>query len=154
MDLALRDKWALVTGSSAGIGEVIAHTLFREGAKVIVHGRDLRRAEAVALAMRNSGGTAVTSVGDLATDDGAARVAAEALAASGGIDILINNAGGYAARFWLQTTADNWRALYESDVPFSDPHDPGLRSPHARAKMGAHHQHWYWSGEYSRGCAG
>jgi NAD(P)-dependent dehydrogenase (short-subunit alcohol dehydrogenase family) len=116
MDLALRDKWALVTGSSAGIGEVIAYTLSREGAKVIVHGRDIRRTEAVASAIRVAGGTATTTAGDLASDEGAARVASEALVASGGIDILINNAGGYAARFWSETTTDTWRSFYEADV--------------------------------------
>jgi len=116
MDLALRDKWALVTGSSAGIGEIIAHTLAREDARVIVHGRDSGRANAVASAIRDAGGTAMAVIGDLATDQGGARVVAEALAASKGVDILINNAGGYAARFWAQTTADTWRSFYEADV--------------------------------------
>ena len=116
MDLGLAGKWALVTGSSAGIGETIARTLAREGTKVIVHGRDAGRTESVVAAIRASGGTAAMAIGDLATDDGAMHVAREALAASGGIDILVNNAGSYALRFWLETTAETWRNAYETDV--------------------------------------
>ncbi|WP_369050700.1 SDR family NAD(P)-dependent oxidoreductase, partial [Burkholderia gladioli] len=48
MDLKLNGKRALVTGSSAGLGEAIARLLAQEGATVVVHGRDARRAHAVA----------------------------------------------------------------------------------------------------------
>jgi NAD(P)-dependent dehydrogenase (short-subunit alcohol dehydrogenase family) len=48
MDLQLKGKRALVTGSSSGIGAGIAAELAQEGALVVVHGRDERRAEAVA----------------------------------------------------------------------------------------------------------
>ena len=91
MDLDLKGRRALVTGSSSGIGEAIVHMLAREGASVVVHGRNRERAEAVAMAI----GAAGVAIGELAEDEGPQSVHAEAVAALGGnIEILINNAGG------------------------------------------------------------
>ncbi|MFT3766988.1 MAG: SDR family NAD(P)-dependent oxidoreductase [Minicystis sp.] len=112
MELNLSNKRALVTGSSSGLGEAIAKLLAREGASVVVHGRDERRAEAVATAIRADGGRADVALGDLATDDGADRVAAVA----GAVDILVNNAGGYHHEPWFDTSAARWRETYEQNV--------------------------------------
>lgn len=91
MDLDLKGRRALVTGSSSGIGEAIVHMLAQEGAQVVVHGRNRERAEAVAQAI----GAAGVAIGELADDGAAASVHAEAVAALGGnVEILINNAGG------------------------------------------------------------
>jgi NAD(P)-dependent dehydrogenase (short-subunit alcohol dehydrogenase family) len=91
MDLQLKGRRALVTGSSSGIGEAIAHMLAEEGAHVVVHGRNRERAEKIAAEI----GAAGVAIGELATDEMAAQVHAEAVAALGGnIEILINNAGG------------------------------------------------------------
>ena len=91
MDLELKGRRALVTGSSSGIGECIARTLVEEGAAVVVHGRDRERTSRVASDI----GAAGVAIGDLSTDEGAAAVFAEARAALGyDIEILINNAGG------------------------------------------------------------
>ncbi|MCA2220738.1 SDR family NAD(P)-dependent oxidoreductase [Nonomuraea aurantiaca] len=80
MNLQLSGKRALVTGSSAGLGEAIAKALAAEGAAVVVHGRDRDRAEAVAAAIRAEGGGAEVTIGDLATDASADAVAEAALA--------------------------------------------------------------------------
>jgi NAD(P)-dependent dehydrogenase (short-subunit alcohol dehydrogenase family) len=91
VDLQLKGRRALVTGSSAGIGVMIAKMLVDEGASVAVHGRDQARAEAVAKQIGAMG----AAVGDLATDEGADAVYARASAALGGApEILVNNAGG------------------------------------------------------------
>src|SRR3974390_789402 len=91
MDLQLKDRRALVTGSSSGIGEAIARLLAEEGAAVIVHGRNRERAGKGAAEI----GAAGVAIGDLATDEGAAAVHEEARAALGGnVEVLINNAGG------------------------------------------------------------
>lgn len=91
MDLELKGRRALVTGSSSGIGECIARMLADEGAAVVVHGRDRERAERVAAEI----GAAGVAIGDLSTDEGAETVFAEAQAALGtSIEVLINNAGG------------------------------------------------------------
>ncbi len=91
MDLELKGRRALVTGSSSGIGECIARMLAEEGASVVVHGRDRERAERVASEI----GAAGIAIGELASDEGAAAVFAQAEAALGAsIEILVNNAGG------------------------------------------------------------
>ncbi len=94
MDLQLEGYRALVTGSSSGIGAAIAEYLAREGASVVVHGRNAARAERVAADLRAQGAQVGLALGDLSTDGGAAAVADAAVAAFGGIDILVNNAGG------------------------------------------------------------
>lgn len=91
MDLKLKGRRALVTGSSSGIGEATARMLAQEGATVVVHGRNRERAEQVAASIQAAG----VAIGDLGSDEGAAKVHAQACAALGGnIEILVNNAGG------------------------------------------------------------
>ena len=69
MDLKLQGKNALVTGSSKGIGEAIARILAREGATVIVHGRDREKSERVASSIVAQGGRAHSVLGDLTQDE-------------------------------------------------------------------------------------
>jgi short-subunit dehydrogenase len=79
MDLQLRGKRALITGSSSGIGAATARLFAAEGAAVVVHGRSEERAKAVAEEIRTKGGSADVTLGDLSTDSGADKVAKEAL---------------------------------------------------------------------------
>jgi 3-oxoacyl-[acyl-carrier protein] reductase len=90
MEMHLAGKVAPVTGSSGGIGAGIAATLAREGAAIVVHGCTREGAEQIATDMSPQGGQASVAIGDLTTDEGAAQVVEEALAAQGRIDILIN----------------------------------------------------------------
>jgi NAD(P)-dependent dehydrogenase (short-subunit alcohol dehydrogenase family) len=115
MDLRLLGKRALVTGSSAGLGEATAVLLAEEGVEVVVHGRNEGRANAVAAAIRTKGGRAEVAIGDLATDAGSDAVAAAALA-GGAVDILVNNAGGYEHRSWSTLTAQDWLDTYQNNV--------------------------------------
>ena len=115
MNLNLAGKRAMVTGSSAGIGEAIAKAIAAEGATAIVHGRNAERANSVAKAICTAGGKADVVLGDLSTDEGAATAAREALA-HGPVDILINNAGSYDPTTWDDVTSEAWIKTYESDV--------------------------------------
>lgn len=119
MDLRLAGKRALVTGSSSGIGEVIVKQLAAEGVAVVVHGRDESRTNAVAEAIRTSGGKAEVALGDLTNDAGADAVAAAALA-GGPIDILVNNAGVIAGASgflsWTEATSADWAQKYNINV--------------------------------------
>jgi 3-oxoacyl-[acyl-carrier protein] reductase len=115
MDLQLTGKRALVTGSSAGLGEAIAKFLAAEGATVVVHGRNAERARAVEMAIRKSGGDVAVVLGDLTEDDGPARVC-EAALTGGPVDILVNNAGEYSHRLWADATKDDWLAAYRVNV--------------------------------------
>jgi 3-oxoacyl-[acyl-carrier protein] reductase len=96
MDLQLRDKVAIVTGSSRGLGLAAAQALAAEGARVTLCGRDAARLEAArALVAAAAGGAdRVLAVPvDLSTPDGPAAVVARAAEAFGGVDVLVNNVG-------------------------------------------------------------
>lgn len=118
LDLKLKDKRALVTGSSSGIGEAVARALAREGARVMIHGRNRERAERVTESIRAEGGRAWLALADLAQPDGAHSLAKNALEALGGVDILVNNAGGAddGMKPWLETDAQQWHASFEQNV--------------------------------------
>lgn len=64
MDLQLKGKRALVTGSSSGIGAAIAKTLAREGASVVIQGRKQAEAERVAQEIIANGASSVVAIGD------------------------------------------------------------------------------------------
>src|SRR5438093_11128792 len=116
MDLHLGGKKAGVTGSSSGIGEGIAKRLAQEGTAVVIHGRNEKEAQRVAADIEAAGGKAVIAIGDLATDDGAKRVADTALTEFGAIDILVNNAGAYEVRGWDDTTPKQWLDGFNQNV--------------------------------------
>ncbi|WP_201393797.1 SDR family NAD(P)-dependent oxidoreductase [Ktedonobacter sp. SOSP1-52] len=115
MELHLTGKRALVTGSSSGLGEAIARMLAKEGAAVVVHGRNEKRVNDIAEAIRADGGHAAIAIGDLTTDDGADIVASTALA-EGPIDILVNNAGVYDHLSWAEATTTLWAQIYNTNV--------------------------------------
>src|SRR3954464_15695666 len=93
MDLELRGKRAFVSGSSSGIGLGIALELAAEGCDVVVHGRDRERTAETARQVERLGVKSAITIGDLADEVEADRVADDALAAFGSIDICVNNAG-------------------------------------------------------------
>lgn len=89
--ITLKDKTAIITGSSAGIGKAIAVLFSRLGAQVVVTSRSLDRAEEVCEELRLHGGRATACVFDI-DDPATISPVLEAATASGGMDILINNA--------------------------------------------------------------
>src|SRR5512143_1474375 len=101
MDLQLKDKIALVTGASRGLGAATARQLAREGARVVLAARNLERLEATAASIRHETGAQVAVVaGDVGARADIERMVAETVRQFGGLDILITNAGGPpAARF-------------------------------------------------------
>jgi NAD(P)-dependent dehydrogenase (short-subunit alcohol dehydrogenase family) len=114
MDLQLRDKLAIVTGSSKGIGRAIAAGLAREGARVVVTGRTSASVDAGVAAIRADVPAArvETFAGDLST-----AAAAEALiAAFPEPDILVNNLGIFEPKPFEQIPEDDWRRFFEVNV--------------------------------------
>jgi 3-oxoacyl-[acyl-carrier protein] reductase len=108
MDLGLRDRTCLVTGSTTGIGLETARLLAAEGARVIVTGRDRERVER---AKEETGATAGIAA-DLATPDAAERLVAEV----GQVDCLVNNVGeAYQAAF-DELTDEQWDSMWQLNV--------------------------------------
>ena len=102
----LADRRALVTGSSRGIGRAIAESLRAAGCRLVVNGRN---AVDLAAAAASLGATPVA--GDVTRADDARRIVAEALAALGGIDILVCNVGSGRSVPPGQESADEWQRV-------------------------------------------
>ncbi|GLZ48859.1 3-oxoacyl-ACP reductase [Actinomycetospora sp. NBRC 106375] len=116
MDFQLRGKRALVTGASSGLGAAIATLLAREGAEVVVHGRNEERTSLVVKAIRDEEGAATAVTGNLDTDEEADAVAGAALA-DGHVDILVNNVGYFEPqRTWSDLTSSGWADIYNVNV--------------------------------------
>jgi 3-oxoacyl-[acyl-carrier protein] reductase len=95
----LKGKKVLVTGSSTGIGAAVAIEFGRLGAQVVVHGnRNAARAQEVADTIIKAGGVAHVVTGDVSGRDSAPKIVDDAVAALGGLNILVNNAGGIVSR--------------------------------------------------------
>ena len=95
MDLRLKDKRALVTGSSRGLGYAAALALAQEGCKVAVNGRDAEKIKNVAEKIQKETGTQVIGlVGDVGELGVPEKLIQQTAKAFGGLDILVTNAGG------------------------------------------------------------
>src|SRR5258707_1008395 len=92
----LDGRVAIVTGGTGGIGSRLCEALSRVGARVVVHGRDAGRAQAVAQRLRHEDGEAVASVADLTSRAEADRMVEEAMTAYGRVDVIVNTVGGGA----------------------------------------------------------
>jgi 3-oxoacyl-[acyl-carrier protein] reductase len=112
MDLSLRDKAAIVTGGSRGIGRAIALALADEGCRVAICARGEEALRAVEAELRARGVDALGIVADVTHADDIERVVAETAARFGRLDILVNNAGGRAR----EDTDEVWAMVYESNV--------------------------------------
>jgi len=91
---ALKGKVALVTGSSRGIGAAIAARFAREGAKVVVHGRDTTAIRSVMEEIEKNGGAAISVVADVTKYPDIEKMRGEIEKEFGPLDILVANAGG------------------------------------------------------------
>ena len=109
MDLQLRDKTALVTGASMGIGRAIAKGLAAEGAKIAIAARRRNLLEAVADEIVAAGGVkpAIVEI-DVMPDGAPAKLAAAARDALGRIDILVNSAGGSQPAIGIDAPESAW----------------------------------------------
>ena len=114
MDLNLEGKVALVTGSTAGIGYATAEALAREGAHVVVNGRDEQRTRAAAerMAAENDGAHINAAAGDLSTAEGAEELIEDV----GDIDILVNNVGYFEPRPFFEIEDAEWTRMFEVNV--------------------------------------
>ncbi len=112
----LAAKTALITGASAGIGWASALALAGEGARLVLTARRQGRLDDLSRAVRAAGGDAIAIAGDAREEDTARRAVSGALDTFGHIDILINNAGAGNYKDLVDTSADEYDELMDSNV--------------------------------------
>ena len=113
MDLQLRNRLSLVTGSTAGIGYAIAEALAAEGAEVIINGRSQESVDqAIATLSPGAARKLRGFAGDLSTAEDAERLARE----HPDVEILINNLGIFEPVAFADISDDDWRRFFEVNV--------------------------------------
>ncbi len=129
MDLKLKDKTALISGSTAGIGFAIAERLAREGARVIINGRTQKR---VAFAIQSlHKNVPHAKIEGIAADLGHKKGCASLSRQLREVDILINNLGIFEPKPFEEIPDEDWSRLFEinvmSGVRLSRAYLPGMR---------------------------
>ncbi len=114
MDLKLKDKLVLVTGSTSGIGKAIAKELLAEGARVILNEPNADNVEKTAQEL-SALGTVYAAPGDLSNMEGAQAVI-DAADAVGELDVLVNNAGVYWASPFESCTDEEWMRMFNINL--------------------------------------
>ncbi|HBI83026.1 SDR family oxidoreductase [Orrella sp. NBD-18] len=113
MDLGLKGKWALVCGSSTGLGFACAHSLAQEGVNLVMVARTASTLAASADRIRQATGVEVIA---LASDVSKAQDRLQAVRAAPQIDILINNAGGPKPADFRELSRDDWLAALDTNM--------------------------------------
>jgi len=119
MDLQLRDKVAIVTGSSRGLGLASATALIEEGARVALCARGEGALQESAARLRTLAGrddAVLTVTADVSTPDGAALVVARTVETFGRLDILVNNVGKAGGTDIVSTTDEEWTSAFDQTL--------------------------------------
>ncbi len=117
MDLGLKDKVAIITGGSEGIGKAAAHRMAAEGARAVIVARRPEILETAAQDIRTqTGGTVLPVAGDVMEPDTVNRVLEMALDRFGRVDILVNNAGTSMAKPFEAVTDADWEIDFNLKV--------------------------------------
>ncbi len=116
MNVSLKNKVALVTGASSGLGMHFAHTLARAGAHVALAARRKDRLHAVAREIGEAGGHAMSVAMDVIDPQSIEAAVARVADTLGPIDILVNNSGIAVSRSALETTPEEWDGTMDTNL--------------------------------------
>jgi 3-oxoacyl-[acyl-carrier protein] reductase len=137
MDLKLTGKIALVTGSSRGIGLATAKAFAAEGCRLMLSARSPEHLSEAEAELSRSGADLSAHAADVSNPDEAASLVEAALAAYGGIDILVNNVGGGGGGARIaDSTDDDWRNALERNL-IQTVRMMRLALPHMKGRPGA-----------------
>jgi NAD(P)-dependent dehydrogenase (short-subunit alcohol dehydrogenase family) len=109
----LTGKRTILTGASGGIGRALAHALVRAGARVALAGRGSDKLDELAVGLKADGGDALAVPTDITRADDRRHLVDAAVAAFGGLDLLINNAGVGSWGHFADSTAEICRTVME-----------------------------------------
>jgi NAD(P)-dependent dehydrogenase (short-subunit alcohol dehydrogenase family) len=110
--MTVKGKTILVTGSTDGVGRHVAGRLGADGARVLVHGRDRARGEALVEQIGKAGGEALFLKADLASLAEVRKLADAVRRESDGLDVLVNNAGIGTAGEGREVSADGFELRF------------------------------------------
>ena len=116
MDLGIRDRVAIVTGGSRGLGKMAALSLAREGVKVSICGRTQSTLDDTVAELKSLGVSAMGILADIAEYESAARVFEETEAELGPVDILVNNVGGRGGTTLMDSTEEQYARGFELNL--------------------------------------
>jgi len=122
----LQDKVALITGAAAGIGEAIAYLFAEQGAHVFVLDLNESRAAAVANTIGANGGSGFSFHTDTRDPETVRPAVQDALNRYGHIDALVNNAGIYSRKSFLEMTEEDWDSVHETNLICTSSAETGL----------------------------
>jgi len=114
--MKLEGKVALITGGNSGIGSATAALLAKEGAAVVLTGRNQERGEQVAQAINDAGGKAMFVRSDVRVADDCRHAVEKTLEQFGRIDVLFNNAGVFHPKTVPECTEQEWDETIDSSL--------------------------------------
>lgn len=114
--MKLKDKVAIITGSSKGIGEGIARIFHKEGAKVVITGRDATTGLKIASELGAKEGKAIFIKIDVRNSQGIQDMINKTIETFGKIDILVNNVGYHISKNAVDTTEEEWDLIQETNL--------------------------------------
>jgi NAD(P)-dependent dehydrogenase (short-subunit alcohol dehydrogenase family) len=112
----LKDRVAIVTGASSGLGDAIARKLAASGARTVVAARSAGKLDALVGDIRSSGGTAVACQTDVRSEADILRMFKTTMDAFGRLDIMINNAGIAVHKPTVDVTLDEWNDIVSTNL--------------------------------------
>ena len=114
--MKLEGKVAIVTGATSGMGRATAVLFAKEGAKVVVTGRNEERAQAVVDEIKANGGEAIYVIVDASNVEDCKKIFDATIEAFGTVDILVNNAGMLSMSPLLEVSIEEWNKVFAVNV--------------------------------------